>query len=306
MLLRCAASWAVVKMVTRPPVACAYGRYDVHYPRGVFNSACDACFVIACCGADFAREGEMRMQLDRLKPFSTVSVWIFAGYAKCQGSASVAHDLMRNYLQIFELAAERRYKRILILEDDFEIEEELCEEDTTSIANFISKSDPEMYGLGNWMMTPTPETMLLKHQKAVASIMLVSQACFYSARYMSRVLSFFQGHIGGIPPATFASVDWWPWYFQASSYRFHRPLVMQKFPATENQVKGWKSNTPVVFNFPFAVDTAVRFLRLLGLHQKVQPGWSIIYALTSYSVFVILLVTSLLVALALARPRDGA
>ena len=52
------------------------------------------------------------------------------------------HYLTRNYLQIFKLAAERHYERILISEYDFEIEEELCEADTASIAHLISRSDP--------------------------------------------------------------------------------------------------------------------------------------------------------------------
>ena len=243
---------------------------------GIFDDVCDMCAVILCCGETPKRLDSVRVQLRRLRPLRRVELCFFGGREACD-SAHSAHDLSRNLRCLFEEALARGVRRFLLLEDDFEIPRPLEPKDVASIRAFlISHEDLDIYGLGNWAL-PTPGTILSTHQRATLNALYTTHACIYTARYMTTVVDFFRGR--DIPP-DFHACDTWPYYFKASAYRFYKPLVVQTFPATENQSQSW-GIAPGHDAGPredIFMQLLVWALRGLRLHEEVQPGWDRIYA----------------------------
>jgi hypothetical protein len=266
--------------------SCLHSQYRRNFTNGTFDAVCDACFVIACCGQEPARLPSINLQLDVLRPASAVDICIFSGDERCEQSIGVGHDLMRNYAYVFGQALRAGAARALVLEDDFQVEGPLLESDVGEIATFIASRDPAVYGLGN-LMLPTPDTFFARHQRAARSCLMMAQACFYSAAYMQTVLDFFWNCCAGEPPADFYGVDWWPWFFKATAYRYYKPLVLQTFPPTRNQVEDWNRLAPFP-RFPGQGNLTVACIQALGLDAKIQPGWRIAYWVTTYGLYLLL------------------
>ena len=252
---------------------------------GLFDDVCDLCTVVLCCGEKPARLDSVRAQLPRLRPLRRVELCFFAGRKRCGGSAHPAHDLARNVRYLFEDALARGVRRLLVLEDDFLVPRPLTPAEATSISTFLGsqaeEDDVDVYGLGNCAL-PTIDTLFGEHHRAAFSYLMCSHACFFSSRYMRAVVD---GFAERDIPADFPPVDHWPWHLKASAFYYHKPLVLQTFPPTENQVESWKRSAGKDHvNLELLFET----IRALRLHEQPQPGWNLIY-LSGYVFYSLLL-----------------
>ncbi len=272
--------------------SCLLRREIVTFDGGLFEAVCDVCAVIVCCGEQPERLRSVRMELARLQPLRRVELYFFAGREACNGASTTEHDLSRNFKLLFEDALARRARRIMILEDDFQVPRPLLPDEVTSICAFLDKSQEDddavdVYGLGN-LALPTLDTVLSEHQRAAFGWLTTAHACFYGARYMRTVLDFFEGDD---VPADFIPIDHWPGFFKASAFRYCRPLVVQTFPATTNQRTCWNKTASVAL-----VKMLMGVIKLVKLDERAQPGWGLIYFGTSYVFYLIVLLLLLLVA----------
>ena len=260
---------------------CLTRRYSAHFAQGRFDEICQACYVIVCCGEQPTRLGAMTAELEALRPLRTVDVCVFAGHRSCPLSEHSAHDLNNNFLYVFRDALQSGAERVLILEDDFHVER-FEDDDVASVCEFLRGNKPCVYGLGNFMV-PTLGTVLSRHQKFSSNFgtFSSSHATFFSRSYMRGVVDFFDEVFGGRPPADFHCVDKWPEFFNASIFRYYKPLITQVFTHTENQADGWTRCKPGSLN-PLKTSGVVAFLRSLNLHNKTQPGWKVLYFLGNF------------------------
>jgi hypothetical protein len=279
---------------------CLTRRYLAHFERPRFDEACQACYVIVCCGERPARLGAMTAELEVLRPLRAVDVCLFAGHRSCPLSEHSAHDLNNNFLYVFRDALRRGAERALVLEDDFHVER-FEDDDASSIADFLRANNPCVYGLGNFMV-PTLGTVLSRHQKLSggSGTFSSSHATFFGREYMRKVVDFFEGAFGGRPPADFQCVDKWPEFFGATVFRYHRPLVTQVFARTENQTEGWTRCKPGSLN-PLQTSGVVMLLRGLNLHNKTQPGWNILYFVGTFGRLVAFAALALMLLLLFCR-----
>jgi hypothetical protein len=239
-------------------------------PAGLFDTVCDACFVLLCCEASgWAREPSIRATLRELRPCARTELYFFKG-----GSGPPPLDLALNLLHLFEEACSRGYRRVLVLEDDAEVHPAFRASHAAEVAAFVRRTDPEVYGLGNHA-TPTPLTVWAKHQKAAFGFVASAHAMLYSSAYMQKVLRR-QAELLSRNP----HYDTWPQFLRAQTYRFHVPLVVQKFPRTANR-DAWDVGGPTSALARGAKRAALRghlaFIRATKLDTQVEPGWSLVY-----------------------------
>ena len=263
-------------------------RYQRHFPQGLFDEVCQACYVIVCCGERPARLGAMTSELEVLRPLRTVDVCVFAGYRSCPLSEHTSEDIAGNFLYVFRDALQSGADRALILEDDFHVEA-FEDADVASVCAFLRENNPDVYGLGNFMR-PTHGTLLSRHQKSGGGFVM-AQACFYSRGYMRKIVDFFAEVFSNRVPADFYCIDHWPEFFHAEIYRYYKPLLTQLLPATESQTEGWMRCKPGKLLPRWYNEWVGVFLRWLRLHKETQPGWNILYFLHAYGRIVVLLVT---------------
>ncbi len=85
---------------------------------------------------------------------------------------------------------------------------------------------------------------------------------------------------------TFSKNRDWDRYlnFLSINYIYYTPLCYQLYPETENQ-KNWGNGNDISFVF---ARIHVWRLRLLKLHEKIQPGYSIMYAYAKIIPFLLL------------------
>ena len=263
--------------------ACLHRRYQAHFSDGRFSEACQACYVVACCGAHPKRLSAMNAQLEALRPLKDVDICIFEGHKNCPLSEHSAHDISVNFLYVFRDSLNKGASRAFILEDDFKLEAPLHEDDVSEIVKFLQERNPCVYGLGNYMI-PTMGTIFSRHQKA-SSGYTSSHACFYSREYMRKVVDFFEQAFANRIPPDFHCFDHWPELFKANIYRYYKPLITQIFEQTENQKEGWARCRPASLT-PHRVSACLTLLRLLNLDKKTQPGWKILYFLGNFGPFI--------------------
>lgn len=243
---------------------------EINIDNSIFNDIIDCTYVILCCGKNPKRLNNVETQIKKLRPSYKVKLIYNKGYNNCPLSVSVNNDLVNIQAFVFKDSLLNGYKRILYLEDDFELKDEINDKDVNSIVNFVNDNDPEVYGLGN-VGYPCPISIFKKHQKMLFNFMAMCHAVFYNDKYMNNYLEFYNKNIGnkyiGIDSINMMLSN-------ISNYRYYKPLVYQKFIETENRKDGWKNQTNIILH-----KITMIFIKLFRLDKQIEPGWTIFYFL---------------------------
>jgi hypothetical protein len=250
-------------------MTCLIKRNLVEFERGIFDGILDCTYVILCCGPDPNRLENVKEQLKILRPSKKVHLMFFAGYRKCDISVGTNDDLINNILYIFKEAIENGSKRIMVLEDDFFLTEPISETDSGRINDFVTKKDPDVYSFGSFC-APTVSTILSYHNKASFGIIGVAHCMMYNSDFMLKYIHYMNNN-----DKTSLNTDVSTKDITSDVYRYYKPLVYQKFEATENQVIGWhkslgKCGKPLISLYLY-------FVRLVRLDKQPQPGFFIAY-----------------------------
>ena len=193
-------------------------------PRGKLDSCVDATIVLTMKNSD--RHQQILHEIKGAELTSNVFFQINEGYKKCEkplDKQSPEYDLNHALKTAFKFALDNNLKRILVLEDDCEFDQNsLAKPQTTvDICSFMKRVNPEVYNLGQPIGTVVPYG--LKHVKIIGFVN-GTQSIIYNDKHMIKRLHTKDKS----PHVDFALKDY------NDKYAYYRPLTAQKFEQTEN------------------------------------------------------------------------
>lgn len=271
---------------------CIYKIKTIELTDTIFDTVCDCTYILLCCGENPYRLPSAIRNIQILRPTRYVKLIFNKGYKQCPISSSVNNDLVNAQKFIFKDALGNGFKRIVYLEDDFELENHIQRKDIDEIVNFITNENPNIYGLGSFGF-PTIFTLTSYHNKLLYNMIGMAHAIIYDSHAMKSIYHYFDNFKGNINSlGVDVSIHSVP---NISVYRYYKPLVFQKFPATENQIVGWKNQSN-----PILTDMYIKCVKFMKLDKQLQPGFTILY-LTPFFVYFILLVLIIILIVYLQR-----
>lgn len=229
-----------------------YERVPGNGGLGYFGSSVDAAYVLILEGT--AREPAVRRQLAKHVLAPTVWLQFNKGY-KCDGKPELPakksnYDIVHAVVTACRHARKAGHQRILVLEDDFVIED-TCAEDAPHVNQFVNTHHPWVYSLGSI----TLGCPIARHRQMLG-LAGGAQAIIYSRDYIDWIIANYEmglerrvkmEHADAVlmePPGT--------------KFTYWRPMITQTFAITENQ-STWPDAT-----------FAPHFLRLLGLNRNTK------------------------------------
>tara|TARA_Y100001935_G_scaffold111024_1_gene92148 strand:+ start:384 stop:1247 length:864 start_codon:yes stop_codon:yes gene_type:complete len=215
----------------------------IDFNHGLYDSFVDMTYVLLMENSE--REKHVYEQINKFQPTKKVKIQYNKGYKKCRKTLCEQRanwDLFdANYNVILD-AYQNNYNNILILEDDFVINEDLIyNKDTVNeIHEFINSNDVDLYLLG--IITPK-FNFDNKHQQCPDLFNIPcggTQGYIMNYNGMSKFLNYYEklncnvlselsdnGHID--------------WFYSTSfnTYTYHKPLIVQPLEMTENRKNNW-------------------------------------------------------------------
>ena len=206
---------------------------ELYNDSGMFDEVIDCTYVILCCGPNPEREYDVRKQLSLFQPCRTIKLLYNYGYTcklKKLRKKQTDHDLLDALLYIFNDAAQ--YNRILVLEDDFQIDGRILDPiHHKEVTKYLKNNDVDVYGIGNDGI-PYISDMFAIHQRM--TYMTWAHAMFYSKSYRSNVLAYANKQTKLSLGKNWATDRIWYDLPNITVYRYHKPLCYQLFTRTEN------------------------------------------------------------------------
>lgn len=254
--------------------ACYNFKKNTH-EQSLLDNSVDSTYVITLVNSK--RIKSVNKQLEKYKLTKTIYIVENTSYKNCNKilpEQSSSYDLIDCYLQIFKHAEKENYNNILILEDDFIFSNEF-KLHVKNINEYIKnlKDSSFIYYLGclPWLKI---NSFFSSHSRILAST--GTQSCIYSKKARENIL---KDNVNSM-------LDW-DLYLQfkllnINRYVYDRPLCYQTFPETENQ-KNWPN--PLGLGNLFKV-----FLKLLGLDENIEPGTSLIYFISNFTLSILFLI----------------
>lgn len=229
----------------------------------VFDDIIDAVFIMTMEKGD--RHDHIKTHIIPNLPVSNIYIQFNKGYKICEKSLpkkTSYQDQYHAFQNIFEMAKNRRYQYIMIVEDDCILSEELIHDKSTqlTIANFIKKNEVECYNLGPCMYVPNPLYLFAKHQHNLLS--MSTHCCIFNVKYVSSYIK---------TPLTYEAFDG----LNSSSlkcYSYYKPLAYQHY-FTNDSIMKLKSETSIFTDI-------VKFVNLkIFFYDNVANGFKRLFIL---------------------------
>jgi len=211
------------------------------------------------------------------------------GFKKCDKTNNIiyaADDLLDAFFQIFKHANEQKYENVLILEDDFIFTDDVKNADhIRNVNNFLinktDKNESFIYYLGCIPYLSLP--ILDGNNTYMPLITSGMHSVVYSKKYREDLVHDFD---------TIQSKDWdiINNFYSINKYMYGQPLCYQLFTDTENK-KTWGHHFVITQKLSIIVKI---IMKLTGVDKNIEPGYSIMYAISKI-LPVIILVLSLIV-----------
>ena len=253
--------------------------YEEHtFSKGLLDASVDATYVINL--RNNGRYESILKEVTDYKPTSLVYIVLNDGFKKCKKVLPQAktgeeqkstYDLVDANLQIYKHANQKKYRNILVLEDDCFFNPDIRDKKILNDLNIFligHSSTSFIYRLGclPWLMLP-----FLTH--VPYGIYAGTHAYVISQKARSTTIH--------MDEATIRDIDGFT-NFCLLQYTYYKPLAYQLFPETENQTS-W-GLPPLFMKFVLSM------IKLLNLDTQAEPGYSIAYILAkiTYSLLIIL------------------
>jgi len=191
-------------------------------------------------------------------------------------------DCAFSHYIICKHALANNYKTVLILEDDFILENsclELSSTDITGLKNYIN-SDIDHYFLGCSPFIAIPTSWNLKHWKVIRGG--TTHAMIHTFSGSKKIVEAYEknpSQIGGIDRYIFGN---------HSCHMYYKPLITQTFPDTENKLTCWGTGN-------LGNNIATWYINMTNLDKKTQPGYNFLYFISKISVILIILLLVLVI-----------
>lgn len=253
------------------------------YDTGLLDDGIDATYIIHLEGN--GRYDDIMNQLRQYQPSKTVYILFNKGFKKCKKDPYITIpplDLIDAFLHIFKHANQEHYGNILILEDDFIFSEKIHNPSTQhTICDFLTqhKSEDFQYFLGCVPVVRIPYSLDLYHYINVVSG--GTHAVIYSRANRDKILHKDKQNIK----------DWdIECNLSSRRYMYHEPLCYQLFPETDNS-KYWGGDpyNPLNIIIYYGSILIKTIYKLLSLDTQVEPGYSILYTVSSIIPLMLLL-----------------
>jgi len=253
-----------------------YNFEERNYETSLFENI-DATYILHLEGNN--RLGHVEEQLTKYIPSKKIFIVYNKGFKKCTKDLSMqcsTYDMIDANLNIIDHSIANNYSNILILEDDFQFNSSILEDEhKKDIDDWLNKNNNSefLYYLGSLPIIKTFN--LSNHNQLFLSI--GTHALIISKNMKEKLLLHKE-----------YAKDWDIYLnqFFLYKYTYHTPLCYQVFPETENQ-KNW-GKTENFFGIGLSIfgQGGVQLLRLVELDIKPEPGFSYFY---NFSVIIILL-----------------
>ena len=207
----------------------SYYYHIKHFKKGLFDKYIDMIYILTM-------EGSTRMEniynmMNKYKLHSTITIQFNIGFKKCKKKLyqqTTIYDINDAYYHCFLDATNKKYKNIIILEDDCIFDTIIMNQDIVNeIGFFINNHTFDVYHLSPLVHLSIPYT--LKHHRCF--YMLTAHSCIYNSRYFQYYINRYDNIMINRNDMIWNNIN-------IIKYKYYRPLSYQLFPVTENQ-KHW-------------------------------------------------------------------
>ena len=210
----------------------------IHYKKGIYDNFIDMSYVLIM--ENSKRETHMYEQLDKFQPTKKVQVQYNKGFKICKKQLcdnKACWDLFDAHYNVILDAYKNNYNNILVLEDDFVINENLIFDRNVinDLEYFINQPYVDIYLLG--IISPK-FNFNNKHQTCPSLFKIRcggTQGYFITRNGMKKMI-----HMYNTLPCHEISklsndghIDWF--FNEFNTYTYHKPLVVQPLEMTENR-----------------------------------------------------------------------
>jgi hypothetical protein len=251
---------------------------------GIFRKTIDATYVVHLEGN--GRYDSVMKQLNEYHLTNDVYILHNKGFKKCDKTNNVvypADDLVDAFLQIFKHANEKKYENVLILEDDFIFTNDVKNAThINNINNFLIKKTVQnesfMYYIGCIPYLALP--IIDGNNTYFPLLSSGTHSVIYSKKYRKEFVTDFD---------KIQSKDWDVMHnvYSMNKYMYGQPLCYQLFVDTENK-KTW-GNHFLIMQYLSIIPKLI--IKLAGIDKQIEPGYSILYAISKILPVIILLLT---------------
>ena len=249
---------------------------------GIFRKTIDATYVVHLEGN--GRYDSVMKQLNEYHLTNDVYILHNKGFKKCDKTNNVvypADDLVDAFLQIFKHANEKKYENVLILEDDFIFTNDVKNAThINNINNFLIKRTDEsfMYYIGCIPYLALP--IIDGNNTYFPLLSCGMHSVVYSKKYRKEFVTDFD---------KIQSKDWDVMHnvYSMNKYMYGQPLCYQLCSDTENK-KTW-GNHFLIMQYLSIIPKLI--IKLAGIDKQIEPGYSILYAISKILPVIILLLT---------------
>lgn len=234
------------------------------FNKGIYDNSIDATYIITM-EDNKLRHKNIEQQLKKCKLTKITYIVFNKGFRKCNKNLiknKSTYDLIHCNLEIFKHSLNEGYNNILVLEDDFILEDRiLYKENINNINYFCKKNKNNLYNLSlgsiPLVIIPSINKYFLKNL-----ISYGTQAMIYSKKYRLHILT---------KTDEIYKTEDWDDYITCKLYNnlYYKSLITQTFPETENQ-KNWSSKYGMT-------KIGIYINKKIGLDKKTQPMYDYIY-----------------------------
>jgi hypothetical protein len=147
--------------------------------------------------------------------------------------------------------------------------------------------------MGNFAF-PRIDYIFSAHEKVVLNFLGMAHCVFYNKNYMYNCLEYYKENSENTMP-DLVTKD----IKNIEAYRYYKPLVYQTFPSTDNQKNGW---VKTMGNFLTSI--IILSIKLLGLDNRLEPGYTIMYIIPYLFFLIIALFLFFLIKFIIKKVRN--
>lgn len=241
---------------------------------GLFEKCVDIIYVITM--ENSKRLDNVFNQLNKYNLHSNVKIQYNKGFKngnKVLYKNESCYDISDALRNVFEDSIFNNYKRILVFEDDFFMDN-YSHNDINKIVNFINKKNPDVYNLGNLAHLSWP-----RFNNHIKSIMFgFAHAVIYNNNYMKEYIKDF-------PKGKIKHCDKYWNKLKFRKYSYKKPIAYQTFPETEN-MKNWGWTWKLSNKW-------LKYWRLNSSHENYIQHFKLFHKLPWYTITILLLILSI-------------
>ena len=237
-----------------------YNFKNLSFNSGLFDSFVDMTYVLIM--ENSKREKNMYKELNLFKPTSKVKIQYNKGFKKCKKNLykqQTNWDLMDATYNVILDAKNNDYKNILILEEDFIINNKEINklENINEIKTYIQKNKIDVYLFGKFNINVSYNNN--KHK-----ICNKENHCGGTQGYIitnsgidTLIHLYESGNYKLLEKISYGHIDWLYNSTYFKTYHYDKPLIIQPLDETENRNNTWGIN--YITNF---------YIKLFGLDDK--------------------------------------